>query len=455
VNRKFALRYNLATLTIALLAFLSACNDPNDLGLELLPSTDLIEVKNLVEKNSISSFTYTEGPVRTDEPSKSLLGSFYDPVFGKTTINFAAHFRLQDYYDYGTNPVADSIKLFLYYRLMYGDTVTAQKFRVYELAEPLFTDTTNASGGSFDHPYYQDVDLKSMAFAQLLGETEYIPAVRLDSASQDTFYQLITIPLDISLGEKLVNADSLQMINNDVFLEFFRGLFIEAEEQSATGGSILTLEAASSNIFQGSALVVYYNNDENLAKEKPDTLLNPFVITRLSARVNSIRHDYSGTSFEANLNVDSGEDSLIFVQATGGLKSKIYIDGITSWKDSLNIGINKAELIFQIDTIASEADKYPPPSQLLFTVLDDEGTEFLPADYSFSAAYYGGSLRSNYTYRFNITQHLQQIIDDEAQNHGFFLTTARKNSEANRVVLKGSNSLTGIKLVITYSKFLQ
>jgi hypothetical protein len=50
---------------------------------------------------------------------------------------------------------------------------------------------------------------------------------------------------------------------------------------------------------------------------------------------------------------------------------------------------------------------------------------------------------------------MQQIIDGEAENHGFFLTTARKNSEANRVVLKGSNSETGIKLVITYSKFLE
>jgi hypothetical protein len=445
VKRKIAFKYHLIAWIITTVAFFTACNEPNDLGMELLPTKDLIEVKNLVEKNSISSFTYREDSIPTDEASKSLLGSFYDPVFGKTTINFATQFRLQDYPEYGTNAEADSVKLFLYYRLIYGDTITPQKFRVFELESPI----------DVDQSYNQNVNLKEMASSQLLAEIDYTPVVRQDSASQDTFYQLITIPLDNSLGQKLVNADSLQMINNDVFLEYFKGLYIEAEEQTTVGGSILTLEASSSSNFQGSALVVYYNNDENKAEDEPDTLLNPYVITRFSARVNSIEHDYSGTPFEANLNVDSGDDSLVYVQATGGLKSKIYIDGLTSWKDSVNIGINKAELVFQVDTIASEVDKYQPPLQLLFTVLDEEGTEFLPSDYSFSSAYYGGRLRSDYTYRFNITQHMQQIIDGVAENHGFFLTTARKNSEANRVVLKGSNSQTGIKLVITYSKFLQ
>jgi hypothetical protein len=431
------------------LAIATSCYESNDLGMELLPSTDLIEVKNLVEKNSISAYTYTDGPIRTDEPSKSLLGSFYDPVFGLSTINFATQFRLQDFPEYGTNPVADSVKLFLYYRLMYGDTITPQRFRVYELETPL----------NIDQNYTQDVNLEAMAYDRLLGELIYKPVVRIDSASRDTFYQLITIPLDISLGEKLVNADSSQMINNDRFIGFFKGLLIEAEEQTVPGGSILTLEAASSNIFQGSALVVYYNNEENRNKEIPDTMLNPYVITQFSARVNSIEHDYSGTPFEANLNVETGEDSLIYVQATGGLKAKINIEGLSELLDSLNVGnvvtaINKAELIFQVDTIATDMERFPPPSQLLFTFIDDNGNEQLPNDYWFSPAFYGGQLRtSDYTYRFNITQHLQRILDGKINNNGFFLSVARKNSEASRVIIKGSESQTGIKMVVTYSKF--
>ncbi len=444
------MKFRFLAPVVALLALLTACNETSDLGMDLLPSSDLIDVKNLVEKSSFSAFTYSEDSIRTDEPSKSLLGSFYDPEFGLTTINFATQFRLFDFPDYGANAVADSVKLFLYYRHVYGDTVTPQTFRVYELESPL----------DIDAAYRQDINLQAYSSDFLLGEKIYTPVVRLDSASQDTFYQLITIPIDISLGEKLVNAPDSAMADNDEFLEYFKGLMIESEARTSTGGSILTLETVYSSTWQGSALVVYYNNDSNRNAATPDTLLNPYLISPFSARVNSIDHDYSGTAFFDDLNMDTGEDSLIYVQTMGGLKSKIYIDQLSSWRDSAAVEINKAELIFQIDTLASEVDKYPPPSRLLYTYINEDGQENLPADYWFSfdvdPGFYGGFLdTTNYTYRFNITQHLQQIVEGTVPNNGFFLTTARKNSEANRVVLKGSTSETGIRLVITYSKYLE
>lgn len=438
-------KYKILCSILALLLIVIGCNEPNDLGMSMLPSTDLISVKSVVLKDQISSFTYKEDSVKTDESSKSLLGSIYDPVFGVTTINFATQFRAQEYADYGTNPTADSIRLYLYYRLLYGDTVTPQTFKVYELTDDI----------NFDDNFYQDVDLKSMSSQKLLGQIEYTPRVKQDSTTLDTFYQLISIPLDISLGEKLVSADSLQKINNDVFLKFFKGLYIEAEKQTEEGGTILTLEAASNSSFQGSALLLYYNNDENRAAETPDTMSMPFVISEFSSRVNSIQHDYSGTPFETNLNSETNQDSLIYVQANGGLQAKILIDDLSHWQDSTNTAINKAELIFQIDTVASDLKHFPPPEQLLFTVISEDGGEFLPIDYVFSPSFYGGALNSDYTYRFNITQHLQQLIEGKAENNGFFLTTAQKNNEANRVVLKGSASKTGIKLVISYSKFLQ
>ncbi len=429
-----------------LAAAFTSCNEPNDLGMELLPSEDKIQVRNLVEKNSISAFTHREDSIRTDEPPKSLLGVLDDPVFGRTTVNFATQFRLEFFPDYGENPVADSINLYLYYRQIYGDTITPQTFKVYELE----------SGLDYDAEYAQNVDLKSMASDELLGQVDYTPRVRLDSATADTFYQVIAIPLDISLAEKLINADSMQMINNDIFLEFFKGLYIESEKQSTDGGAILSLAASSTSNFQGSALAVFYNNEENRNADEPDTLLMPYVITPFSARVNSISHDYTGTPFYEELNSEDTPDSLIYVQATGGLKARVFIEDLSLWRDSVNTAINKAELVFQIDTVASEVDKYPPPRQLLFTVVEESGEEFLPADYVFSPNFYGGILnRNDYTYRFNITQHMQQIIEGEAENYGFYLTPAKKSSEANRVILKGSESETGIKLIVTYTKFLQ
>lgn len=453
MKRKIKLRYPILTGLAALMAvFFFGCTKTNELGMELLPSSDLIQVKNTEIKDDIAAYTFSEDSVRTDERSKSLLGSFNDPKFGNTTIDFATQFRLNSYPHYGTNPVADSVKLYLYYRTVYGDTVTPQRLRAYELESPL----------DVDAKYYENVDLKSMASSQLLGEVQFTPQITQDSATSDTLYQLIVMNLDISLGEKLVNADSLQMINNDVFLNFFKGLYIETEKIMGEEGSILSLDAASNSSFQGSALLVYYNNDENMAADTPDTLSMPYIITQYSARVNHIEHDYSGTAFAGNLNSETNPDSLIYIQSTGGLQSKITIDNLTNWRDSIHVGqnndtipyaINKAELVFQVDTLASNVEKYPAPSQLLFIAVNDDGTQYLPVDYVFSPSFYGGYLNKNdYTYRFNITQHIQQIIDGVVNNNGFYLTTAKKASEANRVILKGSTSNPGIKLIITYSK---
>lgn len=427
-----------------LLLTVSGCKETSDFGIEALPEGDLITVNSLVIKDGISSYTFREDSIRTGGATRSLLGSLNDPNFGITNINFAAQFRLQEFPNYGVNPVADSLKLFLYYRIIYGDTVTPQKFKVYELESDIDVDVE----------YDQYVDLKALASDKLLGEIEYTPRIRQDSTTLDTFYQLISVPLDMSLAEKFIQADSTDLINNDVFLEFFKGLLIESEQVNSEGGTLLTLEAASNSLFQGSAIALYYSNDELNEINQDSSLVMPFVISQFSARVNSIEHDYTGTPFENDLNTQFSEDSLFYVQATGGLKANILIGDLDSIADLVDsIAINRAEIIFQIDTIASDIHNLVPPTQLLFTVLDSTSREYLPIDYVFSPSYYGGKLYSDYTYRFNITQHIQEMIKGSIKNYGFFLTPANKNNEANRVVLKGGTSETGVKLIITYSKY--
>lgn len=420
------------------------CNNENSIGVGLLPDGDLINVRSKVVKDAISAYTFNENLIRTDEAKNSLLGSFSDSLFGVTTVDFATQFRLYEFPKFGKNAKADSIRLYLYYRLIYGDTLTQQNFKVYELQQSINPDSD----------YKQDVDLKSMVYPKLLGEVNYRPKVKLDSATRDTFYQLITIPVDISIAQKLISADSLTMVNNDKFLNYFKGMYVETKKLTGKGGTLLSLEASSTSSFQGSALVLYYHNDDIKKVAGGDSaLIMPYVVSQYSARVNRISHDYSSAPFYSQLNKETRKDSLIYVQATGGLKAKVQIDDLSSWADSANVAINKAELIFQIDTVASQVHKFAPPNQLLFTVIDSTGVERLPIDYVFSPTFYGGALQKDYTYHFNITQHVQQIIEGTAQNRGFFLTPAVKSSEGNRVVLKGSTSKTGIRLIITYSKF--
>ncbi len=416
----------------------ASCNDRGDVGLELLPTSDLVVVGNFLQKEGIRAYTFSDDTVRTDEPQKILLGSFNDPLFGHTQIDAALQFRLTSFPLFGTNAVADSIIFFFYYRTVYGDTSTVQRIRVFELEKAINPDAT----------YYSTDDLSTYAANTPLAEFDFKPKVALDSLRKDTLYQLGKVKLDISLAEKLLKADSLNMVNNEVFLNYFKGLYFQPERISEEG-AIVSLELIPTSAFQGSALVLYYHNDT-------DTLAsNAYFVTDFSARVNTYRHDYSSTAFYQQLNKEITVDSLIYVQSTGGLKSKIYIPGLENWRDSLNIAINKAELVFQVDTTLSDYKNYPLPSQLFLTFIDDNGQERLPSDYSFYPVYYGGFLLSDFTYRFNITQHMQGIIKNRINNNGFYLTTVYKNNQMRRAVLKGANSDHGIRFVVTYSKLLQ
>ncbi len=433
---------------IALIAGLStgACDDPGELGMELLPNTDLISVRSVIDYNNTAS-VISEDSLRTDETGKSLLGSMTDPLFGRTTIDLACQYRLTYFPDYQDDAVADSIFLYLFYRNYYGDTVTPQRLTIYELDQSIY-DTEK---------YYQDVDLPAMKKEPPLGAFEFIPkreiAIDTTTGSIDTLYQMLKIPLDMSLADKIIAADSTDLSNIDAFLEYFKGLYIEVAEVTEKG-TILTMELLSNQRINGSAVLIHYHQT-NPESGEPDTLSTPLIVTNLSARVNSYRHDYSGTPFAGQLDTDQKNAGNLYLQTTGGLRSKVVLPGLDSWKDSVNVAINKAELVFRIDTTVSNIAAFPPPKRLLLTIIDEEGKEFLPRDYSFSLSYYGGTLNtSDYSYRFNIAQHIQEVLKGNFANNGFYLSTANKTEEFKRVVLKGEDQ-DGIELRIAYSKVLQ
>jgi len=429
--------------------FWGCTTDPGKTGLGLLPTGDLVSVGKVIEKETIKAFTVTDGNQRTDKPEYNLLGTFNDPVFGKTTTDFALQFRL-DSFPAKQNVVAvDSLVLYLLYNQIYGDVTTTQKLKVYELGSSVSVDTK----------YYQDVNLKGMAKSEVLADFSYIPKFKLDSLTadygstkkvpKDTVVQTIRIKLNKSLATKLLAADSLTLSGNDAFTQYFKGLYVEAGDLNQ-GGTIMKVKTIAS----GSRLVMFYRTAK-------DTLKINYKINNNSARISRFTHDYSKTIFAANLDKLDKQDSLLYLQTTGGLRNKILIPDLENWTklipnnsgNSANIAINKAELIFHVDTIASDTAKYVPPGQLVLSALDKDGLEYLPSDVSFSSTYYGGVYNhKDKTYRFNIAKHMQEVIDKKKDNYGFYLATAFRSAIFRRVVLKGATSKTGIRLEITYSK---
>ena len=177
MKTEIAAKYKLVIGLVGILITFWGCkNDISDLGKDLLLPGDLVQVRKYTEKN-IQAYTLTDGNQRTDEPLFNLLGTYNDPTFGKVTTDFACQFRLSAYPDslkaVSKNPQIDSLVFVLLYKEVYGDTLSPQRLRVYELDSYL----------DKDKKYYQNTDLKNMAKGELLGERNYTPKFKLDSLS--------------------------------------------------------------------------------------------------------------------------------------------------------------------------------------------------------------------------------------------------------------------------------
>jgi len=428
-DRYFELKVLFGAIILFSVVVWSCQKGDQSLGINVLPGIKVLDTRYDKEKSTISTSIFTDTKIRVDRPSYNLLGSFNDPLFGRTDAAYAVQFRLPYHPDYPTGAMVDSIVLSMTYKKIYGDTVSTQTIHVYELTSSL----------NYDAKYISSFDIKSIASSQQIGSGSFIPKFRTDSLKTDTTLQTIRVRLNNSFGKNLLAIDSSDMVSNDVFVNIFKGLYIGTTPVSRRG-TLVSVNTTSSII------VLYYHDAEK------DTLGFAYRVTTNSANVARFSHDYNLSRFNLNLNRDNNLDTLIYIQPTGGIKSKIVVPSLSTWKDSVNYEINKATLTFHADTIMSDNRRYPIPDRLYLKIVDDTGQEAFPADSQLSSSYYGGFYdATTATYSFNVTQHLQQLIKGTIQNNGFYLVHSDRSSNAQRVVLKGLGSSQPAELNVIYT----
>lgn len=419
------LRYlSLFFLSLAVTLF-SCKKDFSTLGLDLQPGSDKIN-GTTVDTATLKAYTVFEDSLSTDERTVSLLGSYTDPVFGRTDASFITQIRLSSSnVTFGTSPVADSIVLYLDYSSYYGDTNTLQNVSVYEIENSIYSDST----------YYSNLDINDYTPTNLLlANYSYYP--RPNDTSK-----VISIKLDSSLAKKIVDtANTSYLIDNTVFINWFKGLYLKTQPINSNGAIIyFDLLSALSKV-----TLFYHNNT--------DTLKFDFLINSSCARVNLFSHDYSGTSINSIIGDSLTSDSLIYMQAMSGLMSKINIPYLSNLKKDSTIAIVRAELIIPVDNY--DATFYKTPTKLLLVSYNSSGTySFLP-DYMVNSSYFGGTYySSDNTYRFNISRYAQQLVDSSVNNYGLALFVNDNRVSANRLIIRGPKCKNnGMRLSITYLK---
>lgn len=116
------------------------------------------------------------------------------------------------------------------------------------------------------------------------------------------------------------------------------------------------------------------------------------------------------------------------------------------------IAINKAELVVTLEP--GSTSSLAASSSLNFARVDSSGNLLFTADQITETANFGGTL-SNNTYRFNIARYIQQLINGDITNDGFYLLPSFSGTSAYREVIGGGANASPslkLKLQLTYTK---
>jgi len=433
---------------LLVLALFSCKKDPYELGIDLLPPSDTLNVL-VTDTCTVVAFSVIQDSIRTDEGTSFIVGSLLDPIFGKSTAGFYTQVHLgSESPDFGNNPVLDSLVLVLFYNGYYGDTTTMQNVKVYEISQDL----------NLDSSYWSNQRVAT--YSSLLANQSFYPrptdSVKVSGKNMVAHLRINLNKFTNYLGNKILYAPSGVLVNNFSFVNFLKGLYVEANPVTANG-ALLNFSGGNSS----SRLELYFHNSEN------DSLQYDFIIDEKAARFNYIDHnEYLDASPDLKrqiLNHDSTLGaSLMFLQGLGGIKLKLKFPYMKDFGKGHVVAINDALLMFS--NMETDTTLAPPPQLTIFRQDSIGRISFLP-DENEGQNYFGGTYNmSSRTYFFRITQHIQKVIQhsysDSFDLYILVNNPIKTDMPPYRVMLNGTNpSLPGaltnrFRLKLIYTRLL-
>lgn len=442
---------------------LYSCKNESDvIGLDVQPLNDIIGAA-FVDTTTLITKTLRVDSVRTDETllftGESILGTYVDPVFGKTSAALYTQVRLKTLNpSFGTGVIVDSVVLSIVYNTNathYGKKQRAnQRVNVYQVTEDIV----------LSNAYYSNHQLDT-SLTDLANDYEFSPKPN-DSVSitGNKYKPQLRIPLNTSFGDMLIaqaTSDPTSYATIEAFQTYMKGFYITTQNS--------TLNPGEGNIFNFlcaddlSKLTIYYRNDA------ADSLTFDYALGSV-ARFSRCTHDYSPSNINLKLSEQLGstppaQNDVVFVQPMGGLKTKIEMPYLMNLLNQGKIAINKAELVLKVDNtdLSYQLDTFATPKNLVLLGINDDGTTYVLPDANEGDSYLGGEYdATNKEYKFNIARYIQQVMSGQKSNNGLYLQ-ARDGSIiigagaiiANRVILGGGGNGAGtnkMKLNISYTK---
>jgi hypothetical protein len=463
-------KIDLLTLLIGLFLFAS-CKSSNTIGLDVDPET-AIEGK-LVDTLTINTQTLVDDPASTGGLVRYPLGFLTDPVLGTTESSLAMSVNLpSSAYSFGTNAILDSAVLVLPYSTeFYGDSTSTYSIDVHQLRDNLSTQTSFMSNKDWAFNSTSE-DVPNGVIGNFTGRLKpNTPArvVNVVTGGPDSTVNIKALRIRLNndfITSRILRLATNSLVNTAFFNSAFKGLHLSVNKQNTNGtGALAFFDFSTSN----SRLELHFKKQNATTATARDTVQALFPITNsLNPVAATIKHDYTGTVVETQLNNPGVQQQTTFLQGPTGLRNKVSIPNLASFITNLGgkVIINKAELVIDLSA-GSDVAPFLPANRLVLYRNDIAGQrtnipDNAPIDQAGNiAANVGRYDGVNKRYSFIVTNYLQDLIDGKTQDYGTFLaTTGTSEFNLNPLATSGSRSVIGsfnnptnkVKLNIYYTK---
>ncbi|WP_298140895.1 DUF4270 domain-containing protein [Flavobacterium sp.] len=470
--------------------FIASCDkDYNEIGADVIGDNDNHYGFDVDSTKTVKAYNLAIGPVQTNNLPINALGSYNHPKFGRTTANFVTQVELVAADPKFYNPAEvdiDSVYLYIPYFIKSSKTVTDSetgdstykldsvyggtsrfKLSVYESGYYL-RDYDPAAGFQEQQKYYSNQNSmfdgsKILFEGEALNNNTLVPSQNEEFFFKSTEYKLTYqkdgeevikerkapgIWLDLNkefFRSKIINAPAGKLLNNNVFKDYFRGLYFKSEPltSSSSDGAMAML-----NFKQGKIVIEYEDetSSSDTTRKKKSMTIN------LGGNSVNLFENAESPEFASaltNANPTTGDEKL-YLKGQQGSIAVIDILNPTEIAEMKNNNwlINEANLTFTIDKTAMASSE--EPYRVYLYDLDnrrpiyDYYTDFSTrANTKFNKALHGGIIDTQKVeggrgirYKIRLTNHVRNLIKNDSTNVRLGLAITESISTVSNVKLK-------------------
>jgi hypothetical protein len=437
---------------ITIILFTLGCSKSTEVGLDLFDE-DQVGVL-LIDTLKINATTVRQDSVPSPDYTNLLRpypsGNFNDPIFGRTEAGFYMQMVPATSFD-GRKLIGatiDSVVLSLKYdTLSFGDITSSRAVAVYRMTEELLKQTYFSNKTFATESNQLTFDGNAKVFIPRI-KNKASDSVQILSYLSDTaklkLAPHLRIRLTNDLGKEIL-ADTTALKKADDFKKVLKGLYIKptSEDKGLIAFLLNKADNFSTSFNTQTNLNIYFR--DNTGKK------NIFVLyADVTNAVKSVKFvAQPSTILSQAINNPAIGDSILYIQGMNGPDIKVTLPHVKTLAGQ-NLIVNKGELEM---FIKPTPDAYITPPQLIirktnigaFSKDDAIADVVLAGNVSATYRAFGGKPEkvtingeTLLKYTFNVSAHLQQMIDNASMSDSFYISFDAKSSTISRAVFYGA-----------------